>query len=175
VKRRRGCRGFTLLEVLLALVVLAFGLLALARVIARASASELEAVQRAQAMTIAHAMVDRVNLNRKSAVEYVGDYVPEGPVEDCEAAGPEIVERDRCEWRNLLRGAVVQDGEQPIGAPIAARGCIAAIAPNVYVIAVAWQGVVPTEAPDNDCGNGDFDGVLRRVYSTVIQIATLGA
>jgi type IV pilus assembly protein PilV len=52
---------------------------------------------------------------------------------------------------------------------------VAASAPNVYVVAIAWQGVTPTEAPDNECGAGEFDREAnRRVYSTVVQIATLG-
>ena len=46
-------RGFTLIEVLIALVVLAFGMLALARALGRSAQEELEAQQRAQAMTIA--------------------------------------------------------------------------------------------------------------------------
>ncbi len=168
-------RGFTLIEVLIAMFVLGFGLLALARVLARASSAELEAIQRDQAMAIAQDFVDRVNLNRKSAAQYVGEYVPYGPVEDCTSADLNTqVLRDQCAMRNLLRGASTYEGQKTIGAPYAARACVTSPAANVYVIAIAWQGVVPTAAPDSACGEGAFDQEAnRRVYSTVVQIATL--
>lgn len=169
-------QGFTLIEVLIAVLVLGFGMLSLARVIARASSAELEAVQRAQAMAIAQDFVDRLNLNRRNAAAYVGDYVPDGPVEDCmsNALGTQV-ERDQCSLRNLLRGATTFEGAKAIGAPFAARVCVTSAAANVYVIAIAWQGIVPTAAPDSACGEGAFDREEnRRVFPTVVQIATLG-
>ena len=174
--RRCAGHGFTLLEVLIALVVLAFGMLALARTIGRSSLQEMEAYQRTQAMTVAAELVDRVRNNPKQAALYIGEYAPTGPVEDCAAvAADDVVGRDQCELRNHLRGADIFDAEKAIGAPIAARACVVSAAPNIYVIAVAWQGMVPTAPSDSPCGTGAFDKEEnRRVYSTMIQIATLG-
>jgi type IV pilus assembly protein PilV len=170
-------RGFTLIEVLIAVFVLGFGLLSVARMIARSSGAELEAIQRDQAMAIAQDFVDRVNLNRKNAALYVGNYVPYGPVEDCTNAGLTTqVQRDQCAMRNLLRGASTYEGSKTIGAPFAARACVTSPSANIYVVAIAWQGMIPTAAPDSQCGAGAFDQETnRRVYSTVVQIATLGA
>jgi type IV pilus assembly protein PilV len=175
----RAARGFTLIEVLVALVVLAFGVLSLARLLARAGEAEIEAVQRTQAIALAQDMVDRINLNRRNAAQYIGDYVAGSRPQQCaSAADPATpaVDRDRCEWTNLLQGAMVLDEGRPIGAPLRARGCVTNPAPNVYVVSIAWQGVVPTDAPDNTCGEGAYDREAnRRVFSTVTQIATLGA
>ena len=171
----RRVAGFTLLEVLIAMIVLAFGLLSLARAIGRSSQEQMEAYQRTQAMALVQEMADRINDNRKQAVQYVGDYTPDGPPEDCEAA-PSRVARDQCEWRNRLRGIDTLDAERTIGAPIGARGCVTSPAPNVYLVAVAWQGVLPTAAPDSICGAGAFDREEnRRVHATIVQIALLGA
>src|SRR5207253_592730 len=66
--------GFSLLDVLISVLILAFGMLSLARMIAHSALSEVEASQRLQAMTLAQDMVERINLNRKNAAAYVGDY-----------------------------------------------------------------------------------------------------
>jgi len=174
-RSRRAHRGYTLIEVLVAIIVMAFGLLSLARAMARASHADMEAFQRSEAITLVQDMVDRINLNRKNAALYVGDYVPAGAAEDCTVAVTQV-DRDACEWRNMLRGVSTLDGQSNIGAPLAARGCITVTPdPNVYVVAVAWQGVVPTDQPLSTCGQTAFDQEAnRRVSSTVIQIATLG-
>jgi type IV pilus assembly protein PilV len=169
--------GFTLIEVLIALVILAFGMLALARAIATASLDELEFFQRGQSIVIAQEMVERINANRKQAVLYVGDYMVPAAAVDC-TAELTVVARDQCEFRNRLLGADTRDGARVIGAPIAARACITETAPgsNTYIVAIAWQGVKPTGAPDSACGENAFDREEnRRVFSTVVQIATLGA
>lgn len=170
----RHARGFTMLEVLIALVILAFGLLSLARVQSRAAVTEMEARQRTQAMALVQDMVDRINLNRKQAAAYVGEHGAYA-VETC--AGEETqAARDLCEWRDLLAGTMTMDGTRLTGAPIAARGCILNPEPNVYVVAVAWQGLIETGVSPSPCGSGEFESeAARRAFSTVVQIADLGS
>lgn len=178
MRSMRVAAGFTLVEVLVALIVLAFGMLALARVMARSAQEGMEAQQRSQAMTIASEIVDRITNNPKEAPQYVGDYIPEGPAEDCSALdAADIVAHDKCHWVNRLRGIDVVDGNKAIGAPLAARACVINTGLNIYVIAVAWQGLLPTDAADSPCGEdawGAENERTRRVYSKTIQIATLG-
>jgi len=172
---RRNERGFTLLDILISLIVLAFGMLSLARAITRSSQNELEAHQRTQAMELVQDVAERISNNRKQAVQYVGDYIPSAYASNC-AALPTLVARDQCEWTNRLLGSDALDGARSIGAPMAARACITNPAANVYIISIAWQGTLSTAAPESDCGQGAFDHEEnRRVYSTTLQFATLGA
>jgi type IV pilus assembly protein PilV len=168
-----------MIEVLIALVVLAFGLLALARVLGRSAQEEMEAYQRTQAMTLAADMASRITNNPKLAAAYVGDYAPDANAEDCGALdAADVVGRDRCEWRNRLRGVDVLDEGRGIGAPLGARGCVLNPSANVYVVAIAWQGLLATEAADSPCGANAFGATnepTRRVFSTTFQVATLGA
>jgi len=174
----RSARGFTLIDVLISIIVLAFGMLSLARVMAQASLGEMEAYERSQAMTLAQDMVERINLNRKNAAAYVGAYAAASTgagLGGCAAVAAGTL-RDACEWQSLLAGDTTLDGVKVIGAPIGAYGCVTNPAPNIYIVAVAWQGMVASTGSDSTCGQGMFDQEeKRRVFSTVVQIATLGA
>lgn len=171
---QRSGAGFSIIEVLVAILVLAFGLLALAHLVGRSSQQQLEAAQRTQSLTLVQDMVDRINDNRKNAAAYVGEYVPDSSLEPCDGLDTRV-QRDRCEWRNRLHGADTMDGRRATGAPLAARACITSPAANTYVVAVAWQGIVPTSAPDSPCGLGAYASEPnRRVHSVVLQIAQLG-
>ncbi len=135
--------------------MLAFGLLSVACTLALSSQEEMEAFQRAQAISLVQDMADRINANRKNALSYVATYTVTGPAEDCTAL-PTVAERDRCDWGNRLRGVEVLDGTTAISAHMAALGCVTnpSLNANVYVVAVAWQGLLPTAAPDSPRGAG---------------------
>src|SRR5260221_625731 len=62
--------GFSLLEVLVAMLVLVIGLLGLAGMQVTAQQAELESYQRAQALVLLGDIVDRVNTNRKAVTCY---------------------------------------------------------------------------------------------------------
>jgi type IV pilus assembly protein PilV len=170
-------RGFTMIDVLISIIILAFGMLSLARVMGQSSLGEMEAYQRSQAMALAQDMVERMNLNRKNADSYVGTYAALSTgagIGACAASAAGIV-RDTCEWKSLLAGDTTLDGVKVIGAPIGAYGCITSPSANIYIVAIAWQGMVKTTGSDSACGEGMFDQEEnRRVFSTVVQIATLG-
>ena len=64
-------RGFTMLEILVSLLLIVFGLLGMLGLQAQATVAEFESYQRGQALVLAQDMVDRINANRKNAASYV--------------------------------------------------------------------------------------------------------
>ncbi len=64
-------RGVTMLEVLVTILIVTFGLLGLGGLQARAQLAEVEAYSRAQAIVLLQDIVDRINANRKNSMSYV--------------------------------------------------------------------------------------------------------
>ena len=98
-------RGATLLEVLVAIVIIVFGLFGVAGLQSRVGLAEAEAFQRAQAVTLLQDMVSRMQANRRNAMSYVTP-TPLGTGQvtaDCTALSGAA--RDLCEWNNSLLGS----------------------------------------------------------------------
>lgn len=167
-------RGAAMIEVLVAMLVVAFGVLGFVGLQARTAVTTLEGYQRSQALVLLNDITQRINLNRTQAAAYVADDVGAADPGACPAAP--VAERDLCEWANLLRGAAeVQAGTQ-VGAMLGARGCIASLGGDAYLVSVVWQGVQATGATTLPCGTGEYtDEDLRRGVSAVVRIANLTA
>jgi type IV pilus assembly protein PilV len=170
-------RGALLIEVLVAILICAFGLLGFAGMQARATSSEFEGFQRSQALVLIEDMVSRMNANRAHAASYVSaGLIGDGPLEDCSGlAGAAL---DLCEWGNLIRGSAERRGSAAIGAMLSARGCITrpTTSTDRYTVAIAWQGILPTAGATSPCGAGDAlfpDETVRRAASSTVCIALL--
>jgi type IV pilus assembly protein PilV len=177
--------GFAMVEVLVTLLILVFGLLGLASLQSRAQTLETESYQRVQALVLVRDLTDRLLANRVNAASYVtgvGTPVGQGSALDCTApaAGAPL---DLCQWDSALKGAAESIGGNAVGAMIGARGCVTDITPVTippspprYLIQVAWQGLARTAAAPASlqCGSGLYgDEALRRAVSTVVTIGTL--
>lgn len=176
-QRSSAQRGALLIEVLVAILICAFGLLGFAGMQARATSSEFEAFQRSEALVMVEDMVSRINANRAHAGEYVtGRLLGAGPAADCNGLAAAAL--DLCEWSNLIRGSAETRGGAGVGAMIAARGCISrpATSTDRYLVSIAWQGILPTAAPASPCGAGDVafpNETLRRATSSTVCVALL--
>lgn len=171
-----------MIEVLVSIAILAFGLLGLAAFQLRSQAAEFESFQRAQALELLRDMASRMQANRANAAGYVGTALGTG-VADCTGTVGTVA-FDRCEWNAMLKGSSEQTGSSKVGAMVGARGCITQVQapvttaggclPGIYEISVAWQGLVATVAPSNTCGSGSYgDDALRRLVSTRVAVAPL--
>lgn len=181
--RRPRQHGFTLIEVMIAILVLAVGLLGLAGMNARILNGQFEAYQRAQAMLLVGDMVNRLRANPAAA--RAGDYDDQelglvAAVCD-ETAAVQNPAMDLACWSEALRGVSVTDGAAQLGSMIGARGCIerisgAGTSTVVLRVSVAWQGLTPTGASALPCGFGEYGGddSLRRVVAVNVGLAYLG-
>ena len=177
-------RGFLLIEILVSLVIIAFGLLALAGFVTKATTLAVDTVQRTRASTLLSDMAGRLITNKQLAV--AGNYVaatqpatgygtPSATSTVCAGVGVAAV--DLCSWHNLLLGTNdAQAGGN--AAALGYRGCLSRdpVAP-IFTITVAWGGTTPGEpdtVPNSDCGEGQFgDDAYRRVLRTTVRIPSL--
>lgn len=178
-----SARGFTLLEVLITMIVLAIGLLGLASLQSKVQLSQVESYQRAQAVLLLEDMLARINANRGQAASYVtGTSSPlgYGDAQPATCGATPGFAQDQCEWSNALKGAAEQSGGNATGAMIAARGCIEQIqaqnaapgvcAPGIYRVTVVWQGLTTTAEPAFGCGAGLYgaSGFRRAIAGQTI-------
>lgn len=191
-------RGFSLIEVLVSMLILVFGLLGLLGLQARAQIATFESYQRGQAMILVQDMADRLATNRKAALCYQittntatgTPYFGTGynPTPTCTASVGTTVTRalaaaDMVAWNDALKGAAETSGADKVGGIIGARGCISYdAATNSYRIAVAWQGMAATVAPTagdtaatcaKSLYNSDSADTQRREVNVTVRIANL--
>lgn len=186
-------RGFSLIEVLVSILILAIGLLGLAGLQAKANEIEMEAYQRSVALALVQDMASRIAAGRQYAKAFAtGAVYGIGDKEPTDCAGKTGAERHICEWSNSMKGAAESRKEsdgitRSIGAPIGMRGCILAIAdptPNAlaeYFVVGVWQGLTPTASPAantpgaNCAPDVDFGAGQRRAVVTRVLIPKLAA
>lgn len=180
LKRQRGA---SMIEVLVTLVIVSFGLLGLAGLQSRLQSSEMEAYQRSQALLLLNDMANRIATNRANAANYVTTATnPWGAGMSCPTTNADIVQSDVREWCNALQGAGETSGGVGVGAMIGGRGCVESVGGN-YLVTVAWQGLTPLSAPPVAvaCGANSYDtggsscvnDLCRRTVTTVVRIANL--
>jgi type IV pilus assembly protein PilV len=186
----RAEQGTSLIEVLVTLLVLSFGLLGVAGLQSKMGLAEMESYQRAQALLALADMTARIDANSSQAAAYITTGMTNGAVgtgdtepADCTtvAAGPA---RDLCEWSNMLKGAGEQKSAANVGGMQAARGCITPLQarnpalgvcqPGVYQVAVAWQGLNPTNAPALACAANSYGpDANRRAIAAQVSVPTM--
>ena len=190
IARRQA--GVAMMESLMSMAVLLFGLLGIVGLQAKTQTSTFEAYQRAQALLLLDDMVNRITANRYAAPCYaVTDGAGGQPYLGTDGSGHRgnttctavtgtaqtraIAERGMTDWDTLLKGAAEMEGGVNSGAMIGARGCVSFdAATDTYTVVVVWQGMVPTMAPAVDCANGLYGpDTQRRAVSTTIRIASL--
>jgi len=173
---RRHAAGLTLIEVLVSVVILSFGLLGLANLQSKMHVAEVEAFQRAQAILALSDISERISANRTQAASYVSTgLIGTGDSQPASCAAVAMgAARDLCEWSNALKGAA-EGTTNAFGG----RGCITQVQapvavspckPGVYQVTVTWQGMVKSATPALSCAAssyGNDDGYRRAISAQV--------
>jgi type IV pilus assembly protein PilV len=173
-------QGATLIEVLVSIIIVVFGLLGLAGMQSRMSLAEVEAFQRTQAILVLNDMVGRINANRRWGTSYDtgGSALGTGQsARDCTTA-TSVADLDLCEWNNELLGTTEGLGGNNVGAMQDARGCIDTLQgtmPRQLRVSVVWRGGNPTVAPGaTACGQGSYgNDATRRAITATIELGCL--
>jgi len=187
MNRRDLQAGFTLIEVLITIVVIAIGLLGLAGLQVATVNNQFEGYQRAQALLLLEDMSNRIRANAPAARD--GEYTEAddyGLQTEADCADPSIdttAKRDMCEWNIALAGSGtvrdVEGVEANVGSIEGARGCLENIAGStdgetIIRLTIAWQGRTATAAPTSTCGQNQYgDDEYRRVASFDTVLANL--
>lgn len=176
-----------MLEVLVAIVIVAIGLLGLAGLHVKMQQDAFDAYQRSQALILLQDMADRILANRDNATDYAStNWIGKNDSQpsDCGTlTTPTQAQLDICEWSNALKGAAETLSGADVGAMINATGCIrqttqvvhGSLVEREFGITVAWQGTGPTSSialdPDLACTSGG--ATYTRWVSNLARIGTI--
>ena len=166
----RGSRGFTLLEVMLTVVIISFGLLGLGGLHVQSKQSNLIGVQRSVASQLAHDLFERMRSNPAALGSYVpsdsarvlsGAVVSE-PSPNCASVATlcdpiQLAAHDLWDWERRLGGALTTDANSsPVGELLSPTACIGRPAgggSGTYTIAIAWRSTKPVGDPSIDASS----------------------
>ena len=167
---RRQQGGFTLLEVMIAVLVFAIGMLTTASLQLTSKRANYESLQRTTAGHLAFDMLERIGANTGALNTYIGGaqlVLGNGtrgaePVPDCDSVADactsgDVAIHDLWQWEQLVDGATETSGGASTGGLVSPTACVRGPAGGgggTYTIAVAWRGVSDLQNPIIDaCGS----------------------
>jgi type IV pilus assembly protein PilV len=136
--KRNSQSGFTMVEVLVALVVLAIGLLGIAALYLSSLQAGRTAVYRTEAVTLAADLADRIRMNRTAQAAYGTLFADtEVAVPACSTTGgcsdADLASTDLSNWKATIALLLPQgQGQVAVTLPAAAGE------PTTYVVTVRW-------------------------------------
>jgi len=149
-------RGFSMLEVLLALAVLSVGLLGAAAMLLDSLRTHGGALHRVAATQLARDMADRIRANPRARASY--DTRTAAPAVDCAGHdGCEAMQLAAADRAHFASAARALFAHQDFTASVEFAPAIGPAAPDRYVISLRWR-----ESPD---AAGDTDAVAVQVLA----------
>lgn len=136
----RRQRGISIVEALVALVVISVGMLGIAGLYLSSLQASRTAKLRAQAVLLVGSLADRIRANRESAASYsTAAYGGEPETHDCDTAtcsAEDLAEDDLARWIQDLRDSL--PGGDAINGTVTVTDRVRPLSDN-YVIRVTWR------------------------------------
>ena len=139
--RSKAQSGFTMVEVLVALVVLTIGLLGIAALYLNSLQAGRTAIYRTEAITLAADLSDRIRMNRTAQAAYGTLFADvEAVVGTCSTTGgcsdADLASTDLSNWKAEIAEQLPNGAGQVVVTPPVAAG-----EPASYVVTVRWNEV----------------------------------
>ncbi len=131
IKNRNKCNGFTLLEVLVALLILAIGVLGVAALQFQALKFNHDAFLRTQISINASDIIDQIRLNDTNAGAYVGNYTLPNATGACDLTVAADAANDLACWRQQLIQVLPPGSQANITSAVTADG-------TQYTVDLIW-------------------------------------
>ncbi len=182
--RRQG--GFSLIEMLVALIVFSIGMLAIAGLQTVSKQANFEAIQRSTASQIAYGMLEDMRTNGGA----IGLYRQSGdlgsgsrgtePAPNCRGGAvcnaAQKAAYDLWFWEQMLDGNLETREGAGAGGLVLPTLCIDGPAlggAGIYRVSIAWRGTASlTNALNNDCGTGSGNYGDGGEFRRIVQIPT---
>jgi type IV pilus assembly protein PilV len=179
-------RGFSLLEMLVALVVFSIGLLAVAGLQTVSKQANYEGLQRTTASQIANGLLEDMRMNGDAinvyrvANDIGGGSIGNEPAPNCqtgsECNSAQKAAHDLWFWEQVLDGNLETNGGAGTGGLMLPTLCIngpAVGGPGIYRVTIAWRGTASiTNAVNNPCGAASGNYGDENQFRRIIQMPT---
>lgn len=186
MQQRQSQLGFSLLEMLVALVIFSIGLLAVAGMQTMSKQANFESLQRTTASQIAFGLLEEMRVNGDA----IGDYLAAGtigggsrgnePAPNCTTAAPcnaaQKAAHDLWFWEQVLDGDLESSGGAGAGGLVQPSLCIDGPiggGAGIYQVSIAWRGSASmSNGVNNPCGSLSGNYGANNEFRRILQIPT---
>jgi type IV pilus assembly protein PilV len=183
---RKSQHGFSLIEMLIALIVFSVGLLAIAGMQTMSKQSNFESLQRTTASQIAHGLLEDMRVNGDA----IGTYLAAGelgnnsrgsePAPNCSGnsvcTAVQKATHDLWFWEQAVDGNFEMNGNAGAGGLVLPTLCVngpAGGGAGVYMVTIVWRGTASiTNANNSACGTAGGNYGANNEFRRIMQIPT---
>ena len=184
--KTRYLHGFSLIELLIALIVFSVGLLAVAGLQTVSKQANFEALQRTEASQIAYGLLEDMRVNGDAINVYlaageIGGGARGGePAPNCSGASEcnsaQKAAHDLWFWEQMLDGNLEMSGNAGAGGLVLPTLCIGGPlggGAGIYTVTIAWRGTASmTNGNASACGSAGGNYGDANAFRRIMQIPT---